>query len=235
MNLDISQDAVNFIKANRLKLCEEFASINKYPPVLNPSAYFMAGSPGAGKTEYSKSFIKQLEIKHPARKIVRIDADEIRDWVPQYDHTNSAEIQRAAALGVEKLLDCVLRQDQDFLLDATFALYDKSLQNITRCLHKGRKVGITYIYQDPKVAWDFTKKRETLEGRRVPKHTFIDAFFKAKENVDRIKQELGSNIELELIIKNVEQKTEKSYFNIERVDNYLKISYTPQSLEEILI
>ncbi len=205
-----------------------------YPPVTNPSSYFMAGSPGAGKTEYSKSFIQQLQQKYPERKIVRIDADDIRDYIPQYDHSNAMLIQGAASLGVEYLLDYVIKHRQDFLLDATFADYAKAYQNITRCLHRNRKIGITYIYQDPFVAWDFTKKRKRVEGRPVPKDTFINAFFTAKENVDRIKNEFGKRVELDLIIKNVNQKVEKAEFNIDRVADYLQIEYTPQTLGELL-
>lgn len=231
---NISVQARAFIKENKKELCEKFASKSLYPPVINPSAYFMAGSPGAGKTEYSKSFIQQLEKNYPERKIVRIDADEVRDYIPYYDHTNAKAVQGAASLGVEKLIDCVLKNNQDFLLDATFADYEKSYQNINRCLHRGRKVGITYIYQDPLVAWDFTKKREKVEGRPVPKDIFIHAFFLAKENVDKIKNEFGDKIELELIIKDVNQGVQKPYFNIDRVANYLKIEYNSQTLSKLL-
>jgi predicted ABC-type ATPase len=226
--------ARSFIKEHKKELCERFASIELYPPVENPSAYFMAGSPGAGKTEYSKSFIQQLQERSPERKIVRIDADEVRDYIPFYNRTNAQVVQGAAALGVEYVLDYVLKQKQDFLLDATFADLQKSYNNITRCLHRNRKVGITYIYQDPLVAWDFTKKREKVEGRPVPKSTFINAFFTAKENVDKIKKDFGKQVELDLVIKNVDQGVQKSHFNIDQVANYLKIEYTSQTLEELL-
>ncbi len=169
---DIKAQARKYIKGHKNELCKKFADKDLYPSVTNPSAYFMAGSPGAGKTEYSKSFLLGLQQKSPERKIVRIDADEIRDFIPFYNRTNANVIQGAAALGVEKVLDHVLKNKQDFLLDATFADFDKSYQNITRCLHHHRKIGITYIYQDPLVAWEFTKKREKVEGRPVPKNTF---------------------------------------------------------------
>ena len=138
----IASKARDYIKANKLKLCQKFASLEDYPPVENPSAYFMAGSPGAGKTEFSKSFIKELVEKEPARRIVRIDADEIRDFIPLYDKTNAYKVQGAASLGVEKLLDFVLEKKQDFVLDATFADYEKARTNILRCVNKKRKVGI---------------------------------------------------------------------------------------------
>lgn len=63
---------------------------------------------------------------------------------------------------------------------------------------------------------------------------FITAFFAAKENVNKIKAEFGNQIELWLVIKNLEQGIEKTYFNIDNVDSYLKIEYTPESLREEL-
>lgn len=233
-SLDIATKARAFIKEHKRELCEHFADKNVFLPVTDPTAYFMAGSPGAGKTEYSKSFIRQLQEKSPQRRIVRIDADDIRDYIPFYNRTNANIVQGAFALGVEKLLDCVLKQNQDFLLDATFADYEKSYSNITRCLQHARKVGITYIYQDPLIAWSFTKKREKVEGRPVPKETFINAFFSAKENVDKIKTVFGKQVQLDLVIKDVDQGIQKTHFNVDQVANYLKIKYTPQTLGELL-
>lgn len=230
----VANKAREYIKTHKKELCEIFASLKDYPPVKNPSAYFMAGSPGAGKTEFSKSFIKELTQKETERKIVRIDADEVRDFIPFYDKTNAYRVQGAAALGVEKLFDSVLANNQDFLLDATFADYEKSRNNTVRCLHDKRKVGILYLYQDPRVAWKFTQKRTKLEGRNVPLDLFIKSFFNAKENVNRIKKEFEKKVEVWLIIKNLEQGIEKTHFNIDNIDNYLKIEYNPRSLEELL-
>lgn len=95
-------------------------------------------------------------------------------------------------------------------------------------------MGILYLYQDPVVAWEFTQKRAALEGRNIPLDMFIRAFFVAKENVNRIKKEFGKQVELWLIIKNLEQGIEKTYFNVDNVDSYLKIRYNPQSLKEKL-
>lgn len=233
-SIQIATKAREYIKSNKTQLCQKFADPKNYPPVENPSAYFMAGSPGAGKTEFSKSFIKELTEKEPKRRIVRIDADEIRDFIPFYDKTNAYRVQGAAALGVEKLLDYVLKHKQDFILDATFADYQKARTNILRCTNKNRKVGIVYLYQDPIIAWKFTQKREALEGRKIPMDIFVKAFFEAYENVKKVKKEFGNQIELWLIVKNLEQGIEKTYFNIDNIDSYMKISYTAQSLEKEL-
>jgi len=220
--LDISEDSISFIKTNKKLLCEQFASIKDYPSFENPAAYFMAGSPGAGKTEFSKSFIEEFETNYPLRKIVRLDADDVRLFIPAYTKHNSSQVQGAAALGVEKLFDCVLKNNQDFLLDATFAHYNKSKLNIQRCLGKGRKVGILYLYQDPLLAWDFTKQREAIEGRDVTQDIFINSFFDARENVQKVKDEFGEKVELWLVIKNLKNDVEKTFRNIDNVERYLK-------------
>ena len=230
----VTEEAYLYVKHNRQELCQRFASIDLYPPTNKPSSYFMAGSPGAGKTEYSKGFIKILQDKEPSRRIVRIDADEIRDAIPGYNHKNASLIQPAASLGVEKILDDVFKHNQDFVLDGTFSNYSIAKRNIERCIRHDRKIGLLYLYQDPILAWKFTKIRETGEGRNIPKDAFINEFFKSKECVNQIKAEFGSQIELWLVKKNFEQGIEKTEFNIDNVDSYLKIEYTPDSLSSKL-
>lgn len=230
----IDQKAQEYVKANRKALCERFANIISYPSVATPSSYFMAGSPGAGKTEFSKVFIKQLQEKEPARKIVRIDADDIRDILPGYNHTNAWELQPAASRGVEKILDHVFDHDQDFLLDGTFSHYSIAKKNIERCVRHKRKIGLLYLYQDPVLAWKFTKVRELGEGRNIPKDAFIAEFFRSKECVNQIKLEFGPIIELWLVKKDYNQGIEKTEFNIDNVDSYLKVEYTSDSLTSLL-
>lgn len=233
-NDDISKIACKFVKENRVKLCEQFASVNIFPPVISPISYFMAGSPGAGKTEFSKGFIGLLQQNDPNRKIVRIDADEIRNILPGYDRKNADIFQTAASLGVEKILDYVFKNKQDFLLDGTLSHFEIAKRNIERCIKHNRKIGILYLYQDPTIAWGFTKIREKCDGRHIPKEAFVNEFFKAKECVNQIKSSFGSNVELWLIKKNYEQGIEKTEFNIDNVDSYLKIEYTPDSLVRLL-
>jgi UDP-N-acetylglucosamine kinase len=68
----------------------------------------MAGSPGAGKTEFSKNFINILVKKEPSRKVVRIDPDEIRAWFPEYNPKRSELYQSAVSLGVDVLIQNIM-------------------------------------------------------------------------------------------------------------------------------
>jgi predicted ABC-type ATPase len=230
-NPSISEEAKIFIKKEKLFLIKTFADLEKFPPLKKPSAIFMAGSPGAGKTEFSLRWLKLME----PNRIVRIDADEIRKIIPQYNGKNSDIVQGAAALGVEKIYDYVLKNNQSALIDGTFANYKIASENIRRSLKRNRKVGVFYIYQDPLIAWDFAKKREKLEGRYIPKETFIQSFFNAKENAQLAKKEFGDRIELNLVVKDKNNKDARIEFDIkEGIDKFIEITYNKNSLNTIL-
>ncbi len=237
---ELIEKSKSWIRSNKKMLIEKFIGDISYIPDVAPFSMFMAGSPGAGKTESSKRFIKDF-IKRYNREtgntkkqinVVRIDPDEIRELIPGYNGANAELFQGAVSLGVEKLYDYVIAKKLSVVVDGTFANYTVAHKNIKRAVDKKRKVGIFYIYQDPLVAWDFTKKREDEDGRHIKKATFIEAFFKAKINVNKIKADFGINIEVLLIIKNYKNDVYRTRFNVDNIDNYLKIKYTKKSLIE---
>lgn len=231
---DLSDSAIDFIKKNEKLLIKTFADPEVFIQSEHPFTLFMAGEPGAGKTEFSKSYIKELINKDPDTQIVRIDADEIRDLIPGYNGKNAFEVQGACGLGVDKLFNYIQKKKLNAIVDGTFSNFQKSREDVRRAINRDRKVELYFIYQNPLVAWDFTKKREALENRHVSKEMFIEAYFLSKENVNKIKKEFGSSVEVSLVIKNVENLTEKTYFNIELLDGYIKEEYNRVDLLKIL-
>ena len=227
---NIGEQATAYVKGHSQEIITRFANPIEFPQSSNPMTIFMAGSPGAGKTEYSITFAKAVGGLNPPWNFVRIDADEIRKVLPEYTGSNSAAVQKAASLGVHTLFNAVLRYGQDAIIDGTFASHDIALQNIRRSLKRGRQVGIVYVYQDPLVAWEFTKKRERLEGRNIPKEAFIRAFLAARENVNLAKREFGEQVQLGVVTKDIENKVAEVYQNVEKVDNYVQEIYTEQEL-----
>ena len=111
-----SKEAEKYIKEHKALLIEKFASENIYVPDVHPVSLFMAGSPGAGKTEVSKRLIEEFE-----NKPVRIDADEIRSMFDGYTGANAHIFQSACTIGVHKLYDYVLKRGFNAILDGTFA------------------------------------------------------------------------------------------------------------------
>ncbi|MFH0856850.1 MAG: zeta toxin family protein [bacterium] len=239
--MGLSEEAIKYIKEHKKDLINRFANPEIYKPVKYPDTIFMAGSPGAGKTEFSKKYIKlaensinragEINYENTRYALVRIDADEIRNILPGYDGKNSDAFQGAASLGVNKLYDYVLKNKINALIDGTFAQLKYAEENIKRALDKNRDIVIFYVYQDPLIAWDFTKKREELEGRRVPVDAFVKDFFEAKNNVDKLKLIFKDTIELNLIKKNYENRVEKIWFDVNApVDTYIKVDYNPKNL-----
>lgn len=224
-----SEAAFQWIKAQRQKLIEKFANTKEYVADAQPMSFFMAGSPGAGKTEISKRLIARFK-----QKPIRIDAGEIRTVCEGYTRENSHIFQKAASKGVNILYEYALKKNINVILDGTFA-YSRALENIQRSLDHGRKVEIYFVYQDPMQAWEFTKKRELVERRKVSKEIFIDSFFKAQENTNKAKEYFGSSIELNLIIKDFEEDLERLELNIPNIDHFIKKVYTKEELNKLLL
>ena len=83
MEDELKKQAEEFARVNKKRLAKEITDITKYAPDDIPVSVFMAGSPGAGKTEYSKNLIQILE-ENKKHKVIRIDGDELRQYIPGY-------------------------------------------------------------------------------------------------------------------------------------------------------
>ncbi|WP_424685032.1 zeta toxin family protein [Enterococcus sp.] len=191
------------------------------------TAIFMAGSPGAGKTEAAQTLTALNS------NLCVIDADKFRELFPGYVGNNSDEFQRGSALLVDAALDLVLKKGYSFILDGTFATF-KVNQNIERALKKNYNVLVYYVYQDPFIAWDFTKKREEVEGRFVPKERFINTFFQSRKNLMRVKKQFQEKVTINILVKDFQNTISDFLMDIDNVELALPISYTKERLEEEL-
>ncbi len=234
---EIKQRAEEFARSNRKRIAQELTDISTYVPDKMPFSAFMAGSPGAGKTEYSKNLIANLE-GNTRRKVIRIDGDELRQCIPNYTGKNSSLFNTAVSLIVERVHDFALTNKQTFLLDGTFSKYKKASENINRSLAKGRPILIFYVYQRPEVAWRFTQARETLEGRNIPKSAFIEQFIQSRETVERIRKDFFGKVLIFLVKKNFETSAVEQVTIInedsKQIDDYLERRYTREELEKML-
>lgn len=235
--LRIQQEALEFAKRNKVRIAKDFTDSEKYSPDKLPVSVFMAGSPGAGKTEFSKNLITILE-QNRENKVVRIDADEVRPFIPGYTGKNSYLFQGAASIIVEKMHDLVLSNKQTFILDGTFSKYEKAVDNIKRSLAKERSVFIFYLYQKPEVAWKFTRAREESEGRKIPKDSFIDHFLGSRETVHHVRKTFGQEVVVFLVKKDFKKNIVEDIAKIERdgnqIDDHIHDRYTVNNLKNIL-
>jgi UDP-N-acetylglucosamine kinase len=158
----LEQAALAFAKAQKKLIAKRLTDPSVYLPEENPVSVFMAGSPGAGKTEASIELIERI-----GTPVIRIDPDELRKECPGYNGENAWLFQKAVSVLVEKMHDMALEERQSFLLDGTLSRYEIARRNIDRSLKKKRTVQILYVYQEPLLAWEFVRAREAAEGRRI--------------------------------------------------------------------
>lgn len=228
----IKQRAEEFARLNKKRLAIEFTDVSKYAPDEFPVSVFMAGSPGAGKTESSRNLIERLT--KDSHSVLRIDSDELRTQFDEYNGMNSSLFMGATSIIADKIHDLSLTNKQSFVFDGTFSNLERSRENIKRSLDKDRFVQIVYVYQEPEQAWKFVKAREIKDGRMVPKDAFISQYYKARENVNLLKKEFNEKIKVDLIVKNIDG-TDFSYKeNIDIIDNYIPEKYTKGALENLI-
>ena len=167
------------------------------------SALFMAGLPGAGKTEVSKNFIDIFSLK-----TVRIDMDEIASKIEGYRPEIADQFRKPASTLLSEILSTVLKDRLDFVMDGTFGS-PYALKNVERTLHHGYSIRIVYVHQDPKIAWNFTRAREKVEHRAIGIEDFIDSYFNTINNIRKVLNKNYANVSLEVVLKNAKNQIGK--------------------------
>ncbi|OGE07049.1 hypothetical protein A3I53_03215 [Candidatus Curtissbacteria bacterium RIFCSPLOWO2_02_FULL_40_13b] len=226
--IKIQADAFDWIKKHKKDLFLKFADISLYEQDPYPTTVFMAGSPGAGKTEFSRRLAELFK-----QKPVIIDADEIRKIIPGYVGKKAYLFQKAATKGVNFLYDYVCKNRLNVIIDGTFA-YADPIENIKRSLKHNRNIEIYFLYQDPVISWKFTKIREKKEFRNVPRDVFINAYVKSIENAATVKKKFGARIKLNLVIKDFTDGLQTLKLNITVLEKLLPKLYTGEELTQIL-
>ena len=239
-NKEIEQNAVQWIRrsANKRKVIAKFASLHDHPSPKYPVIIFMAGSPGAGKSEFVKDFKKSLRVVAGSMPVI-IDPDATREMLPGYTGKNSFVFQRPISIAVDDLFHSVLKNSQSAIIDSTFSDYNRAKHNIEQVLNKHSTIFIFYIFQHPAIAWHFTQLRELVEGRNIRKGDFIDRFLGAKETVDKIKQAFSDRVHLSLVLKDYKdtqynKTVAKVFTNVNSVEECVDFPYTKESLERLL-
>lgn len=234
----IQEAAFDFAKANRARLSRLIADSDIYPTEVLPWTIFMAGSPGAGKTEISKAMKEALEEAAVdagllGKRVLRIDPDEFRELLPGYTGKNSYLFQASVTKILEKVLDRAFDKKMSFLLDGTMSNIDVAKKNIDRALKKNRHIQILYVYQKPELAWQFVCNRELTEGRNIPIDDFVRQYFCVRNNIKEIlRTYTDGNVFVDLLIKNTDGSGENYEFEVtpEQIDDLCPENYDHQQL-----
>ncbi len=180
------EEAMTYLKAHKNELLDYFMSgVDLIPD--DPILICMAGASGAGKTETAKLLIKY---NFGEDAIVRIDPDEVKEWMNSKCNGDINDYHEASVLGMEKLYDCCLQKKKNCILDGTFSDLEKGINNIERALSPKRSysVFLVYVYQEPSLAWQFVQSRAKVTGREVTYDVFKNTLIKSIENVLYVKK-----------------------------------------------
>lgn len=220
-------------EAKKMKKAVANRLVDHLPQEESPVSVFMAGSPGAGKTETARAMIRAFANEH-GQGLVHIENDELRKEFEDYNGLNSPLFQRPATLLVEAIYDKALKNGVSFILDSTLSSFEKAKDNIERSLKKNRFVMVIFVYQAPEQAWQLVKAREKVEGRRVPESVFVEQFLESQRVVSELKRHFGDQIDITFIEKNIDGNNDKPHFNVTDIDALLRKKYNRESLEPIV-
>lgn len=110
-------------KENKHKIIENLC--NDCESVETRSAIFMAGSPGAGKTETARRLIESLFAPY-----VHVDQDKIKSILPDYSGEMAEKYHGAASIGVDIVFNHILKKRYNFILDSTFSNIKKAYMRL---------------------------------------------------------------------------------------------------------
>lgn len=230
--IEIKRRAEQYARKNKVPIAKEITSIANFLPDEFPVSVFMAGSPGAGKTETSRNLIRKFTADR--HMVLRIDSDELRTRFVDYTGKNSDLFVGATSIIADKIHDFALENKQSFVFDGTFSNLVRSRENIKRSLKRKRFVQIVYVYQEPQQAWNFVKAREVQDGRKIPRNAFIEQYFAARKNVNLLKKEFKAEIRIDLVVKNIDGTDFNYRENIDVIDSYIPEKYNKSNLENLI-
>lgn len=221
----IEKKALEFARSNKKRIAKAFTNKATYPSEEKPVSVFMAGSPGAGKTEASIALVENAP-----KGVIRIDPDSLRTHFEDYDGSNSYLFKKGVSVLVDKIHDLALSQKQSFILDGTLSNYDIATKNIDRSLGKQRSVLIVYVYQEPQQAWNFVIAREKVEGRKILPEHFIHQYYQARHVVNQLKADYDTKVNVDLLIRDEDLRI----VNIDSIDDHAPEKHTKQAIEKIV-
>ncbi len=217
-------------RKNKRRFANRLITDSGVLPHDEPAGFFMAGLPGAGKTEFTENLVKDLNLK-----VVRIDMDEIATHIEGYAPEEAHAFREAASDVLNAVYDRVKHRRVDFIMDGTFRS-PRAISNVKMALQKKYIIKVFYLHQEPRIAWDFTKARERVEKRSIDKHKFIDTYFEIKNNMRVISNLKLPNVTIDVVVKNSDNKVGlwKQDVTAEEIDQLLEKSYTVNELKRIL-
>lgn len=180
-------------KANQDKVVKSFFNTNK--PEKANYAIFMAGIPGAGKTEFADNTIRLTP------GLISIEHDQLVEYIDGYKPEDYYVYRTAGSALVTRLFDECLRNGYPFVFDGTLS-HPRGVDNINKTLKHSYDVLVIYIVQEAREAWKLTQARELVKKRAIEKTGFIETCNKINANLLKIFETYKDNSQFSFWIIN---------------------------------
>lgn len=223
-------DALTWTKTHQKEIVNKIVSDANLESSEKPVAIFMAGLPGAGKTELTYGIMEQF-----GRSFIRIDMDELATMIKGYKPEIADEFRRPATRLLDNLFSKTIKEKLDFIMDGTFGS-SKATQNIERVVKRGYNVNVVYVYQDPKRAWEFTLAREKIEHRSISKEGFLESYYKTINNLHKAAMQFDGRITIHIMEKDKNNKVKGQWVDVseDRIDKIINIIYNKDELRKYI-
>ena len=222
-------------KNNQQKVID--SCITKDTPDDLKLAIFMAGIPGAGKTEFVRGLTQ-----NSAKNMLIIEHDQLVEHIDSYTPERYYHFRKAGSVLVTKLFDYALEHNHSFIFDGTLS-HENGLKNIQKSLNHKYRVIVIYIHQDMKTAWELTVDRELVKKRSIEKSGFIDTCNKITSSLKSIfhTHKTNPSFEFWVLKKNGDPGTNNSEVvlyegdendeSAKKIEEILNIDYNVKELE----
>ena len=175
------------------KFKKEVVCINNDKPI----AIFMGGSPASGKS----SFLRKYSPFLLKEEILKIDADEIRAMLPEYEGWNAAQTHLETRDIVNTLLsnkNIGIPCDFDIIYDGTMNSVKSYIPLMDILRKRGYKIFIVFMDNVPKdVIIKRALDRYKSSGRFVPLEVIEDFFTKGKSAFNELKKDVDGYMRID--------------------------------------
>lgn len=176
----------------------------------HPIAILMGGAPGSGKSSYIKNNLKYLE----SDKIWKVDADAVREYLPEYEGWNSPSTHQESRDIVNHLISTFDKPcKHDLLYDGTMSNSQKYIPLIKNLKNMGYLVFIIYMDIPKEISMQRAMDRyrnnnggKIKYGRYVPMWIIDDFYKTGKEGLDEIKKSVDGYILVDSLSQKVIEK-----------------------------
>ena len=151
-----------------------------FPHTDSKIAFFMAGIPGAGKTEFAEQVLRDS-----LPLLILVEHDKLVEYIDGYKPENYYNYRKAGSTLVTEVFNACLKQGYSFIFDGTLS-HENGIRNVRKALKAGYTVYVVYIVQDAKVAWELTQAREVVKKRAIEKRGFLETCGKINESLHNI-------------------------------------------------